>query len=92
VARTRQKPSKKSKIKGNSQDKSLLLYLDDRIEKFYQANKNYPATIILSKEANDKIFEELALETDLSNSWYDKKDNYKNIKFSIQKVEGIELK
>jgi hypothetical protein len=71
---------------------TLLGYLDDRIEHFYQANKNYPTLIIVSKEAHDKIFEELALETDLSNSWYDKKDNYKNIKIKIQKVEGIELK
>jgi hypothetical protein len=71
---------------------TLLTYLDERIEQFYQANKNYPTLIIVSKEVHDKIFEELALETDLSNSWYDKKDNYKNIKIKIQKVEGIELK
>jgi len=81
----------KDKAKNKGID-TLLEYLDDRIEKFYKMNNDYPARIILSKEAHDKIFAELALETDLSNSWYDKKDNYKNIKFLIKKVEGIELK
>jgi hypothetical protein len=84
------KQAKKVSLKGIRQD-SILEYLDKMINGYYQKNNLWPGKIIINQTIRDKIFAELELEPDLSNSWYDKKDNYKNIPIKIGKEERITL-
>jgi len=71
---------------------SLLGYLDERINGYYQKNNVWPGKIILSKESRDKIFAELLLEPTMDLCWFDKKDNYRGIKIEIKEGTFIELK
>jgi hypothetical protein len=70
---------------------SLLGYLDEQINGYYQKTGNYPIKLIISKETRDKIFAELNLEPTLDNCWFNKKDNYRNIKIEISNIEQIKL-
>ena len=69
----------------------ILKYLDDTINGYYQKNKTYPLSIKMNKTTKDKVFEELALEVDLSLSWADSKNNYKGIPIKITNIKFIKL-
>jgi hypothetical protein len=69
---------------------TLLDYLDQKIDIFYQKNNDYPKLILMNKETKDKIFE--ALEYIPENFWRDNKDNYRGIEIKIKKDIFIELK
>ena len=72
---------------------TVLDYLDNEIEKFYQKNGNYPKKIIISKDTKDKVFAELELEPIMDNCWKTEKGlNYRGIKFEIKKSIFLELK
>jgi len=82
-----------TKIKaGNKGIGTILDYLDDSINGFYQKNNNYPKLILMSKETKDKLFTELELEPIMDNSWFDTKNNYRGIPIEIKKNIFIELK
>ena len=70
---------------------SILNFLDEKINGYYQNRKDYPSVIYMSKDANDKVFAELAAGTELTLSWYDKKDNYRGIPIKIKEETFIEL-
>ena len=71
---------------------SILKFLDEKIEGYYQKTGNYPSTIMISKEAEKKISAELNLETGLDLSWKENKlSNYKGIKIEIKEGILIEL-
>lgn len=69
----------------------ILDILDQKINGYYQLNKEYPNKIIMSQETKNKIFIELE-EIDINLSWKDKKDNYRGIKIEIKKDIFLELK
>lgn len=72
---------------------SILKFLDEKIEGYYQGKGNYPSTIFISKETEKKINAELNLETGLDLSWKENKlNNYKGIKIEIKEGILIELK
>jgi hypothetical protein len=70
---------------------NILNYLDNEIEKFRQANNDYPKLILMSKETKDKLFAELELEPIMDNCWFDTKNNYRGIPIEIKKDIFIEL-
>ena len=70
---------------------TLLEYLDREINGFYQKTGNYPKKIIMSPGSKEKLFSELELGTDLSNSWKDTQNNYRGIKIKISNIEEIKL-
>jgi hypothetical protein len=71
---------------------TLLGYLDEKLNSYYQKNNLWPGKIIMSKEAKDKIFAELDL-TGIkdNNSWYDTKDNYRGISIEIKDIDFLKL-
>ena len=69
----------------------MLDYLDQKIFKFRKKTGDYPTKIVMNKKTKDKIFEELKLGVTIDNCWIDKKDNYRNIKIEIKKIETIKL-
>ena len=80
----------KNKAK-NKDIESLLGYLDEKINGYYQKTGNYPKKIIMSPGGRTKLFFELELEPPLDNSWKDTKDNYRGIKIEISNIEQIKL-
>jgi hypothetical protein len=70
---------------------NILDLLDEQISGFYQRTGNYPKKIIMSPGSKEKLFSELELGTDLSNSWADKKDNYKNIPIEVKDIDFLKL-
>jgi len=80
----------KNKAKNRGID-SLLDYLDQQINGYYQKTGNYPQKIILSNLGHAKLFSELELEPILDNCWKNKKDNYKGILIEISNIEQINL-
>jgi len=81
----------KNKAK-NKDIESLLGYLDEKINGYYQKTGSYPKKIIMSPGGGrTKLFSELELEPTMDNSWKDKQDNYRGIKIEISNIEEIKL-
>lgn len=70
---------------------NILVYLDNQIEIYYKSKEDYPSKIIMNKETNDKMKEELN-KLDLSLSWKELKiNNYRGILIKIKNIEFIRL-
>ena len=70
---------------------NILNYLDDTINAYYQSKKDYPKSLFMSQDTKDKVFAELNLIIDLTDSWYERKDNYKGIPIHIKPDIFIEI-
>lgn len=70
---------------------NILDLLDEKINNYYQKNKDYPTTIIMNMLTKEKIFTELKKEPIMIDSWADKQNNYRGIKIKVKTNTFIEL-
>jgi len=70
---------------------SILGYLDNQINGYYQKTGNYPNLILMNKETKDEIFAELGSVLTIYEGWAYKKDNYRGIPLEIRDISFIKL-
>jgi hypothetical protein len=70
---------------------NILALLDKQIEGFLQSKGDYPSKLLMKKETKDKLFAELEKEPEMTDSWYDRKDNYRGFLIEIKDIDFIKL-